>query len=65
MVVTILGDRIGLGIVVVVLGPRGSVIVAMIGRHLGVLIVRAVLCTHGRWGHSGQCEREHCKNKRR
>jgi hypothetical protein len=64
MIVTILGDRIGLGIVVVVLGPRGGVIVAMIGRHLGVLVVRAVLRTHGSWGHSGQCERKHTENKR-
>jgi hypothetical protein len=63
MIVTILDDRIGLGIVVVVVGPRGSVIVAMIGRHLGVLIVRAVLRTHGRWGHSGQCERKYTENK--
>jgi hypothetical protein len=64
MIVTILSDRIGLRIVVVLLGPRGSVIVAMLRRHLVVMIVWPILRAPSRWGHSGQCDREDGKNKR-
>jgi hypothetical protein len=64
VIVTILCHRIRLGHVVVIFRPRGSVIVAMVGSHLVVMIVRSVLRGYRRWDHSGQCERECGENKR-
>jgi hypothetical protein len=47
VIVTILGNRIRLRGVVVLLGPRASVIAAIVSRHLVVMVIWAVLCAHG------------------
>lgn len=66
VIVTILDHRVWPRVVVVYLRAHCGVIVAMLGRHLVVLVVpvvRSVLCVQRRWEHSSQCEREESQNE--
>ena len=63
VIMTILHRRIRVRVLVAYLRARGRVVIATVGRHLVVAVVRPVLCVQRRRQHSSHCEREQSQNE--